>query len=127
MGDIISLHSHVWRNYAFNDFSSKLGFMNSPWVGLKHFDAFFGRDFLRIMRNTLLVSAGTLIVGFPAPIIFALLVTSIRNKFYRKITTLQIADVPAPYLIRPRGYLLARSTIRGRSSSPAVSEEPLLT
>lgn len=78
---------------AFKDYSPALGFFTSPWVGFKHFDAFFNKDFIRIMRNTLLISGGTLLVGFPAPIIFALLVTSVRNKIVQK-TVQSISYVP---------------------------------
>lgn len=70
---------------AFKEYTPKLGYWGSPWVGFKHFLDFFNKDFLRILRNTLLISGGTFLLGFPAPILFALLVTSITNKFYRKI------------------------------------------
>ncbi|MBE6884593.1 MAG: sugar ABC transporter permease [Ruminococcaceae bacterium] len=70
---------------AFKDYSPGLGFFGSPWAGFKHFEAFFGKDFLRIMRNTLLISGGTLLAGFPAPILFALLLTSVKNKVVRKV------------------------------------------
>ncbi len=78
---------------AFKDYTPALGFFGSPWAGFKHFDAFFNKDFLRIMRNTLLISGGTLLVGFPAPILFALLVTSIRNVALRK-TIQTVSYVP---------------------------------
>ena len=71
---------------AFKDYSPGLGFWGSPWVGFKHFEAFFGKDFWRIMRNTLFISLGTLLVGFPAPVIFAILLTSVKNKVFRKVS-----------------------------------------
>lgn len=70
---------------AFKNYMPALGFLKSPWVGLSNFEQFFEGDFLRIMRNTLLISGGTILFGFPAPIIFALLVNSIGNVTYRKI------------------------------------------
>ena len=71
---------------AFKDYSPGLGFWGSPWVGFKHFIDFFGKDFWRIMRNTLFISLGTFFCGFPAPIIFALLLNSVKNKPFRKVT-----------------------------------------
>ena len=70
---------------AFKDFKPALGYWASPWVGLKHFVLLFNSDFGRIMRNTLLISGGNLLFGFPAPIIFALLISAVANKAYRKI------------------------------------------
>jgi putative aldouronate transport system permease protein len=71
---------------AFKDYSPSLGYLESPWVGLKHFIALFNGDFGRIMRNTLLISGGSLLIGFPAPIIFALLINGVRNRMFRKVT-----------------------------------------
>lgn len=71
---------------AFKDFSPSLGIMGSPWAGLKYFRELFHRDFLLVLRNTLVQTVGTLLLGFPAPILFALLVSGVRNKTYRKVT-----------------------------------------
>lgn len=55
---------------SFQDFHLGKGFFGSPWVGLKHFEMFFNApDFMRIMRNTIVISFIKLAVGFPAPII----------------------------------------------------------
>lgn len=69
---------------AFKDYKPMLGIMGSPWVGLKHFESLMSKDFLQILRNTLVLSLGCLFIGFPAPIIFALMVSGIKNKAYRK-------------------------------------------
>lgn len=76
---------------AFKDYNLYSGIMGSPWVGLKHFQAFFSdRNFLQIMRNTLVISVLKLVFGFPAPIILAVLlneVANIRNRrFFQTIT-----------------------------------------
>lgn len=76
---------------AFKDYNLYSGIMGSPWVGLKHFQAFFSdRNFMQIMRNTLVISVLKLAFGFPAPIILAVLlneVASIRNRrFFQTIT-----------------------------------------
>jgi len=70
---------------AFTDYKPVLGVFGSPWVGFKHFKELFSMDFLKIMRNTLVLSIGSLIVGFPMPIIFALMVSNIASSRYKKI------------------------------------------
>ena len=74
---------------SFQDFSPRLGFWGSDWVGLKHFTNFFtSSDFPRLLRNTLTISISTLIVSFPFPIILALFINEIRiTKFKKTIQT----------------------------------------
>lgn len=78
---------------AFKEYSPVLGYMGSPWVGFKHFRELFRSDFARIMRNTLLISVGSFITGTPCPILFALLVTDLKNKFVRR-TVQTLSYVP---------------------------------
>lgn len=78
---------------AFKDYNPMLGVWDSPWVGLKHFEAFFNKDFWRVMRNTLLISGGNLLIGFPAPVFFALLISSLGQKHIRK-TMQSLSYVP---------------------------------
>jgi len=57
----------------------------SEWVGFKHFVDFFNSIyFFRILRNTFLLSFFDLLAGFPAPIIFALLLNEVRNRKFKK-------------------------------------------
>ena len=71
---------------AFQDYSPEKGIAGSSWVGFKNFIDFFqGMYFWRLMRNTLLISINTLIFGFPAPIILALMLNEIRSKTYARI------------------------------------------
>lgn len=70
---------------AFKEYSPSLGIMGSPWVGFEHFQSFFESFYFgRVMKNTLIISFATLIFGFPAPIIFALLLNALRSKGYAK-------------------------------------------
>ena len=70
---------------AFKDYRPDLGILGSPWVGLKHFKDFFTSIYAwRVIRNTLQISLGTLLFGFPAPIILALLLNEIRSKIFKK-------------------------------------------
>ena len=71
---------------AFRNYNAKLGFFGSHWVGLKHFARFFNSPyFMDTIINTLAISVYTMIVGFPIPILFALMLNSFRHKKYRKI------------------------------------------
>ena len=71
---------------AFKDYRPSLGYWGSEWVGFKHFIDFFQSFyFIRLIRNTILISLYTLIFGFPAPIIFAILLNEIKVTGYKKI------------------------------------------
>jgi len=70
---------------AFKKFSPRLGIWGSPWVGFDQFEKFFkSYMFERVLKNTIRVSLYSLIAGFPIPIIFALLLNSMRNYKYKR-------------------------------------------
>ncbi|THF84673.1 ABC transporter permease [Cohnella fermenti] len=70
---------------AFKDYSVFLGIENSPWAGLSHFRAFLGSEyFLRVLKNTLLISIYSLIFSFPVPIVLALLLHEAKNVVFRR-------------------------------------------
>lgn len=70
---------------AFQDYSPAAGVSGSPWVGFKHFETFFGSYYFgRLLKNTLTISFSSLIFGFPAPIILALLMNEIKSKTFKK-------------------------------------------
>lgn len=82
---------------AFKDYSTKLGILGSPWVGLKHFQEFFNSYYFgEVLRNTLLLSGLTLLVGFPVPIILALLLNQIPSEKFKKVVQ---TVTYAPYFI----------------------------
>src|SRR4030095_1363645 len=71
---------------AFQDYSIFKGFFESPWVGFIHFEMFFNAPvFWDVMRNTLVISLLKLIIGFPAPIILALMLNEVRNRTYKRV------------------------------------------
>ncbi|MBJ9987338.1 ABC transporter permease subunit [Paenibacillus favisporus] len=71
---------------AFKDYSPMKGILGSDWVGLKHFQDFFGSYyFWRILKNTILISLYTLVFEFPAPIILALLINEVRKKKFKRV------------------------------------------
>lgn len=73
---------------AFKNYSYGKGIWGSPWVGAKNFILFFkGPFFVRTLRNTLLLSLYSLVVCFPMPILFALLLNEVNDKYKRVIQT----------------------------------------
>lgn len=72
---------------AFKDYTPALGVAKSPWVGFANFTRFFKSVyFVRLIKNTILLSVYNLIFGFPAPIILALLLNEVRNKHFKNVT-----------------------------------------
>lgn len=72
---------------AFKDYKILKGFDGSEWVGLDVFrKVFHMRDFGKSIRNTLLLNGLSLVLGFPMPIILALLLNEIKNKYFKRIS-----------------------------------------
>lgn len=69
---------------AFKNFTPGLGISDSPWVGFQNFLEFFnGMYFKRVISNTLIISVTSIVFGFPAPIILALLLNELKNRFFK--------------------------------------------
>lgn len=67
---------------AFQDFRI-IG--KSPFVGLKHFKALFSSpSFMQVLANTLIISFMKIVLFFPLPIAFALMLNEVRGSFMRK-------------------------------------------
>ena len=65
---------------AFKDYTPALGIAESPWVGWDNFTRFFSSVYFgRLIRNTILFSFYSLLFGFPAPIILALLLNEVNQ------------------------------------------------
>ena len=72
---------------AFKDFSPRAGILRSPWVGFQWFDMFLGNPLAgKLLMNTFLLGLYSLVWGFPAPIILALLFNELRGRKFKKIT-----------------------------------------
>lgn len=55
------------------------------FVGLANFEKLLGSaSFRRAFRNTIIISLMKLVIGFPIPIIIALMLNEMRSKFYKK-------------------------------------------
>lgn len=72
---------------AFKEYTPALGVAKSPWVGFANFTRFFKSVyFVRLIKNTILLSVYNLVIGFPAPIILALLLNEVRSKKFKSLT-----------------------------------------
>ena len=70
---------------AFKDYSIFWGIVESPWVGWEHFETLFNNSqFIRAVKNTVIISALSLIFGFPVPIFLALMFNEILHALYRR-------------------------------------------
>jgi len=71
---------------AFEDYSPFKGIFGSKWVGFANFVKIFTQPkFTTAIRNTLVVSLLDLVIGFPAPILLALLINELENKVFKRI------------------------------------------
>lgn len=70
---------------AFKRYMPSLGIIGSPWVGFDHFKRFFNSYYFGdLIKNTLGISIYELILGFPMPIILALVFNELKNGFFKK-------------------------------------------
>ncbi|MBP3360441.1 MAG: sugar ABC transporter permease [Clostridia bacterium] len=74
---------------AFKDYSPGVGIFKSPWtseLGFHHFKDFIsGPYFSRVFGNTIVLGFADLIFGFPAPLIFALMLNELKSLKFKKI------------------------------------------
>ncbi len=71
---------------AFRKFTIRDGIWGSKWVGFDQFAKFFkSYNSWTIIRNTMTLSLYNIAVGFPLPVIFALLLNCVRNMKYKKL------------------------------------------
>ena len=75
---------------AFKRYTASGGIMGSVWVGFQHFQTFFSSYYFGVLiKNTLELSFGQLLFGFPAPLILALSINEVTNlRFKRSIQTI---------------------------------------
>lgn len=71
---------------AFKKYRAIDGILGSPWIGLENFERLFSSYwFPIIMENTFTISALSLVLGFPLPILLALSLNEVRSTRYRKL------------------------------------------
>lgn len=72
---------------AFMDYKPIKGFEGSEWVGLDVFKKIFhDTDFIKALRNSIIFNLLDLLVGFPMPIILALMLNELRFMRFKKVT-----------------------------------------
>ncbi len=72
---------------AFKNYSIFKGIWVSPWNGLTNFKKLFAIvEFPRAIRNTIMLNLLNLLIGFPAPIILALMLNEITSNWFKKLT-----------------------------------------
>ncbi len=72
---------------AFMNYKPARGFAGSEWVGLGIFEKIFrDADFLRALKNSLMFNFLDLLIGFPVPIILALLLNELRFRRFKRLS-----------------------------------------
>ena len=72
---------------AFMDYKPSKGYAGSEWVGMKTFAKIFkDADFARALRNSIVFNLLDLLVGFPMPIILALMLNELRYQKFKKVS-----------------------------------------
>ncbi|HBF86195.1 MAG TPA: protein lplB, partial [Clostridiales bacterium] len=70
---------------AWKDWRPKFGILGSPWVGWENFEWVFTRpDLARAIRNTFIISGLKLLICFPLPIVFAILLNEMVGGAFKK-------------------------------------------
>ena len=72
---------------AFRLYNPALGMRNSPWVGLRYIvDFVSGFYFWTLLKNTITISVYSFLVGFPIPIVLALLLNELRHAGFKRFS-----------------------------------------
>jgi putative aldouronate transport system permease protein len=76
----------IWGiQIAFKKFSAARGIIGSRWIGLDNFIRYFTSPyFTRTFFNTLKLSFLQLLIGFPVPIILALMLNQVEHSWYKR-------------------------------------------
>ncbi|PYI56965.1 sugar ABC transporter permease [Paenibacillus flagellatus] len=70
---------------AFKNFIAAKGIWGSDWAGFMHFERFFKSFyFWRLIKNTLGISLYSLLVGFPIPLLLALMINEVGSKPFKR-------------------------------------------
>jgi len=77
---------------AFKKYNASLGILGSQWIGFANYTRLFrSPDFVHALINTIIISAGRLVIEFPFPIILAILLSEMRilklKRIYQTVLT----------------------------------------
>lgn len=82
---------------AFREYSFTAGITGGEFVGMKYFKQYFESPmFWPTLKNTFIIAATSIILGFPAPIILAMIINQIRSKRWKRLVQ---TTVYIPYFI----------------------------
>jgi len=72
---------------AFKNYKVSLGMAGSKWIGFRNFTDFFNSySFPQLMKNTFVLSLYQIVIGFPIPIIVALVLNELKGAGFKKAT-----------------------------------------
>lgn len=75
-----------WNVISFENYSIRKGIFGSEWIWFENFEKFFSSPYcFRVIRNTFVISFTDLILGWPVPIIFALLLNEVRSMRVKRV------------------------------------------
>lgn len=70
---------------AFKNYRITKNMWDAAWVGFKNFEKLFGNPmFTTVLQNTVIISLLKIVIGFPAPIIVALMLNEVRSTKYKR-------------------------------------------
>ena len=98
---------------GFQDYNIFRGFNASPWVGVKHFVAFFrASNFSTMMINTLVLSLYSIVFAFPAPILLALFLNEIQSKLFKRTiqTMIYVPHFVSWVIVASISFMVLQST-----------------
>lgn len=71
---------------AFRDYNPRRGYLGSPFVGLRWFQQFFSSYYWKdIIWNTFSISLYSILIGFPIPIILAIIISELPGQRFKKV------------------------------------------
>ena len=97
------------------------GLFGSPWVGFTYFERLFtSPQFYRVLKNTIVISLLKVLIGFPGPIIFALMLNEIANlrgkKIFQTISYL-------PHFVSSHAYVAQWRQVGGDELTAAANRQ----
>jgi len=71
---------------AFREYSFSSGITGGEFIGMKYFKQYFESTmFWPTLKNTFVIAATSIVVGFPAPIILAMVINQIGSKKWKRV------------------------------------------
>lgn len=84
---VFSYAAYPGLRMVFMDYKPAKGYDGSEWVGLATFRKIFSdSDFHRALRNSVVFNLADLVVGFPMPIMLALILNELRYARFKKVS-----------------------------------------